>query len=163
MGESGTPNNGVLSLGKEYMFLGQYRHSFDEKGRITIPSRYREILKGEGYVAQGFDQNLMVFTVPVFESLARRLNQANITDSSSRLLKRLFFAHTSYVEVDKVGRILIPQYLREWAGLTEEVMVIGSGDYFELWSPELWKTQEAQLQNADENSQRFAAFQLTTQ
>ena len=144
------------------MFLGQYRHSFDEKGRLTIPARYRELLENEGYVVQGFDQNLMVFTVSIFKSLANYLNQAIITDATSRQLKRLFFAHANHVEVDRVGRILIPQYLREWAGLDCEAVVIGSGDYFELWSPEQWDNQEAQLQNAEANSQRFAAFQLTT-
>ena len=143
------------------MFLGQYRHTFDDKGRLTIPARYRDLLENGAYVSQGLDRNLMVFTKATFERLTLQLNRMNITDSAVRQLKRIFFANSDYVEVDKSGRILIPQFLRDVSGLNGEAVIVGSGDYFEIWSPEIWEGQEELLKDTEANAQRFVAFNLS--
>ncbi len=143
------------------MFLGQYRHTFDDKGRLTIPARFRELLENGAYVSQGLDRNLMVFTKDTFERLSLQLNRMNMTDPSVRQLKRIFFANSDYVEVDKTGRILIPQFLRDVSGLNGEVVIVGSGEYFEIWPPETWSGQEDLLKDTDANAQRFVALNLS--
>jgi MraZ protein len=136
-------------------------HALDNKGRLTIPARFRELLLADGaYVTQGFDRNLMVLTVVNFDRILQRVSDLSMTEPSARLLKRLLFSNAGHVEVDKAGRILIPEFLRQLAGLKEEAIVVGAGEYFEIWSPDLWKEQLAQLQDADANSQRFSLLNL---
>ena len=144
------------------MFLGQYRHSLDNKGRLTVPARYRELLEEGAYITQGFDRNLMIWKSSAFESISQRVGQMSITDPASRLLRRLIFSSGERVEVDRAGRILIPQFLRQAAYLDGEAVVVGVGDYFEVWSPSLWDEQAAQLQDTEANAQRFIAFDLTS-
>jgi MraZ protein len=143
------------------MFLGKYQHSFDNKGRLTIPSRFREELIAEGaYVTQGFDLNLMVLTASRFNRISERVGQMSVTEPNARILKRLIFSSAERVEVDKAGRILIPEFLRQYAGLQNQAIVVGAGDYFEIWSPESWSEQLTALQDTDTNKQRFAVLDL---
>ncbi|MEI7987700.1 MAG: division/cell wall cluster transcriptional repressor MraZ [Chloroflexota bacterium] len=145
------------------MFLGQYRHTFDEKYRLTIPARFRELLADGAYVVQGFDRNLMVFTQETFGKISQRLNRMNMTDPEVRQLKRLLYSSADRVEPDRAGRILIPQFLREVAILEDEAVIVGIGDYFEIWSPKMWQEQETILQDVAANAQRFAAFDLSAE
>jgi len=147
----------------ELMFLGQYEHSIDDKGRMTIPFRYRELLSEGAYITRGFDQNLMVLTAASFQRMSTRINQQSITDPNARALKRLIFAHADAVDVDKVGRILIPQYLRDDALLKSSAMVIGVSDHFEIWAPPLWAKQLELLDNPEVNSARYSYLDLTTE
>jgi MraZ protein len=144
------------------MFLGQYQHNIDSKGRLTIPARFRELLVAEGaYVTQGFDNNLMVLTVPTFTQIYQRVNRMSMTDPMARLLKRLIFSTADRVDVDKVGRILIPQFLRDAVELDGEAVIVGVGDYFEIWSTNIWQDQIAQLKDVEANAQRFMALDLS--
>ena len=145
------------------MFLGQCYHNLDDKGRLTVPSRYRDLLVPAGaYIMQGFDQNLIVLPSTNYEELFQRIRQMSITDPNARLLRRLFFSTADRVEVDRAGRILVPQFLRTYAGLECALVIVGMGDYFELWSPDTWKTQNEQLQDPQLNSDRFTAFSLAS-
>jgi len=144
------------------MFLGRFEHNLDDKGRLTIPVRYRELLADGAYVTQGFDRNLMVLTPKAFEHVFEYINQMSMTDPDARHLKRLIFSNAEFVDVDKVGRILIPQYQREFSRLENRAILVGSGDFFEIWSPEEWQRQNEALQNAQANEHRFAAFNLPT-
>ncbi len=143
-------------------FLGQYRHNIDNKGRLTIPSRFRELLEEGAFVTQGFEHNLMVLTTPMFETLTRRINQMSITDPTARALKRLLFATADFVEPDRNGRILLPQFLREQTGLNGAVVLVGVGDYFEIWPAAAWEQQIAELQDTDANAQRFVGLDLSS-
>ena len=145
------------------MFLGQYEHTIDEKGRLTIPSRYRDLLQDGAYITQGFEQNLMVLTAAAFDHISNRVNRMSMTDPIARQLKRLIFSHADRVEVDRVGRILIPQFLRTSAQLDGAAIMVGVGDYFEIWSPEQWQEQNSLLQDGEANAQRFAALDLSVQ
>jgi len=142
------------------MFLGRYEHAIDEKGRITIPVRYRELLANGAFVTQGFDRNLMVLTAPSFEQISRTVNEMSLTNPDARQLKRLIFSSAERCEIDRAGRMLLPQFLRESAQLDGAAMIIGAGDYFEIWSPQYWKQQNEILQDAEANTQRFAALNL---
>src|SRR6202142_3153896 len=121
-----------------HMFLGQYQHNLDEKGRLMVPARFRELLDGGAYITQGFDRCLMVMTSLYFKQVYDSINAMNMADPNARLLRRLIFANAYPVETDKVGRILVPQNLRTFANLEGEAIVAGQGDYFEIWTPAAW-------------------------
>ena len=145
------------------MFLGRFYHNLDDKGRLTIPARFRELLLPDGaYVMQGFDQNLLVLPSAAFEAVSHNINQMSMTDPTIRLLRRLLFSTADRVEFDRAGRILIPQFLRQAAGIDTSVVLVGAGRYFEIWSPEAWAVQDEQLQDPQANAQRFSEFDLTS-
>jgi MraZ protein len=143
------------------MFLGQFQHNLDDKGRLMIPARYRELLAAGAFVTQGFDKCLMVMTDNYFKLVYDRINAMNLADGSARLLRRLILSSAYPVEVDKVGRILVPQNLRQVIMLESEAIVAGQGEYFEVWTPAAWNDQMAQLQDIETNNQRFAALDLS--
>jgi MraZ protein len=146
------------------MFLGQFYHTLDDKGRLTVPSRFRDLLIEEGgYIMQGFDKNLIVLPSSTFESMYHRVNQMSMTDPTARQLRRLLFSTADHVEIDKAGRILLPQFLRQTILLESGVVIVGNGDYFEIWSPEQWSVQAELLQDAQSNAQRFTALNLTSE
>jgi MraZ protein len=142
------------------MFLGRFEHTIDEKGRMTIPARYREQLEVGAYITLGFDQNLIVLTTSLFEQISLRVKQMSMTDPSARLLRRLIFSSAALVDFDKSGRILIPQFLRDAVSIGTNAVLVGVGDYFEVWSAENWGKQNSQLNDADTNAQRFSTLNL---
>ncbi|MFZ6027109.1 MAG: division/cell wall cluster transcriptional repressor MraZ [Chloroflexota bacterium] len=144
------------------MFLGQYRHSLDSKNRLTIPSRYREMLAEGAYVTRGFDGNLIVYTAATFHTITRQASETSVTDQAARQLKRLLFSNADFIETDRAGRILIPDFLRESAGLENEVVLAGMGDHFEIWAPERWMQQMEQLDDPAANAERFANLKIST-
>lgn len=144
------------------MFLGQYFHSLDQKGRLTIPAKYRELLGREVIITKGFDLNLLVMPAEIFESWANQINDQNYADPNARLLRRYLFSNGEHVEVDRTGRILIPQYLREKANLNSEIVIVGVGNFFEIWSKENWEEHRLVLDEAETDVARFIDFQLTT-
>jgi len=143
------------------MFLGQFQHNLDDKGRLMIPARFRELLAPGAFITQGFDNCLMVMTDVYFKQVYDRINAMNLTDQSARLLRRLILSSAYPIEVDKVGRILVPQNLREAIMLESEAIVAGQGEYFEVWTPDAWTDQMVQLQDIDTSNQRFATLDLS--
>ena len=111
------------------MFLGQFQHNLDDKGRLMIPARYRDLLAAGAYITQGFDKCLMVMTESHFNEVYALINVLNMADPSARMLRRLILSNAYQVEVDKVGRILVPQNLREFLGIANgELVVAGQGE-----------------------------------
>jgi MraZ protein len=146
------------------MFLGQFQHNLDDKGRLMIPARYRDLLAAGAYITQGFDKCLMVMTDAYFNEVYERINSMNMADSTARMLRRLILSNAYPVEVDKVGRILVPQNLRAFLGIENgELTVAGQGEYFEVWIPAEWKTQMDKLQDVEANEQRFSTLDLSKQ
>jgi MraZ protein len=143
------------------MFLGQFEHAIDDKGRTTIPARFRELLEDGAYITQGFDPNLIVYPASVFTKISQQINHLSITDPSARRLKRLIFANAVRVEFDRAGRILIPQFLRDRAGLADQAVIVGSGTYIEIWSAENWENQVVDMQNQESGIEQYAALNLT--
>ena len=143
------------------MFLGQFQHNLDDKGRLMIPARFRELLEGGAFITQGFDKCLMVMTKTYFKQVYERIGTTNLTDPSARSLRRLLLSNAYPVEVDKVGRILVPQNLRTFMQMEGEAIVAGQGEYFEVWKPVEWNVQMAQLQDTAANNQRFSALDLS--
>lgn len=142
------------------MFLGRYEHTIDEKGRLTIPARYRELLENGAYVTQGFDCNLIVLPAPSFEQMYLHVNEMSMTDPVARQLKRLIFSSAERCEFDRAGRILLPQFLREAVTLETNAVLVGVGDYFEIWSPAEWAKQNELLTDSNTTTERFSALNL---
>lgn len=143
------------------MFLGQFQHNLDDKGRLMIPARFRELLAAGAFITQGFDRCLMVMTDTYFRQVYERISAMNLADPMARLLRRLILSNAYPVEIDKVGRILLPQNLRQSILLESEAVLAGQGDYFEVWNPAEWNAQMAQLQDIETNNQRFATLDLS--
>ncbi len=144
------------------MFLGQFQHNLDDKGRLMIPARYRDLLAAGAFITQGFDKCLMVMTDDYFKQVYNRINAMNLADASARMLRRLILSNAYPVEVDKVGRILVPQNLRSFLAIESgELIVAGQGEYFEVWTPAEWKMQIDNLQDVEANEQRFSALDLS--
>ncbi len=146
------------------MFLGEYRHSIDNKDRLTVPARYRELMDEGAYILRGFDRNLMVLTNKAFEAISHRIDQMSLTDPLARSLRRLIIGSASRVEIDKAGRILIPDFLCQKAGIAcdHEAVVVGQGNYFEIWSSDEWALQQQALDEAEANTERFKVLDLST-
>jgi MraZ protein len=144
------------------MFLGQFRHNLDDKGRLTIPAVFRDSVGQGAFISQGFDRNLMVMTAEYFQQVYARVQAMSITDPAARLLRRLLLANAYQVEVDKAGRILVPQNLRQFLSLDGEAIVVGQGDYFEIWSPVGWDEQMQAIEDTEANAGRFATLDLST-
>ena len=144
------------------MFLGQFQHNLDDKGRLMVPARYRDLLAAGAFITQGFDKCLMVMTDAYFGQVYERINSMNLADPTARMLRRLILSNAYPVEVDKVGRILVPQNLRQFLGITSgELTVAGQGDYFEVWAPAEWQAQMDNLQDVEANEQRFSTLDLS--
>ncbi|MBP1701065.1 MAG: mraZ [Chloroflexi bacterium] len=145
------------------MFLGQFRHNLDDKGRLTVPARYREDLLSDGaYVMLGLDHNLLLLTSPQFAQVSQRLNSMNLADPNARAIRRLIFSTAEQVELDKAGRILISNNLRNLASIDTEAVMVGTGNSIEIWSPGLWDAQMKLLEDAEANATRFAALDLSS-
>ncbi len=143
------------------MFLGQYQHSLDTKGRIIVPARFRDELAEGGFVTRGFDRCLMVMTLDYFELVYQRINAMNLADPATRELRRLFFANAYSITPDKIGRINLAPNLREFAKIESDTIVAGQGEYFEIWLPELWEAQMTSLENEEANFEKFSTLDLS--
>lgn len=122
------------------MFRGQYAHAIDEKGRTSVPSRFREVLAGLGesrvVITTALDPCLVAYPMKEWLAFEERLAQLPSFDPSVAMIRRLYVSGAVEVEIDKVGRLLIPQSLRETAGLEREALWAGMGKHLELWSKE---------------------------
>lgn len=121
------------------MFLGEFEHTIDDKGRVAVPARFREELSEGLVLTRGFERCLQVFPRPTWQTLAERISGLSLGNEEARNLRRLLFSGAAEVEVDRQGRILLPQNLREYAGLAEQVVIAGLDTYFEMWSRERWQ------------------------
>ena len=131
------------------MLLGTYAHAFDTKGRVFIPSRWREavgdtIVVMEGILGSGWGRCLFGMSVAQWEAFSARLSELPLTDLTAQAVKRRLYASAAACEVDKQGRILIPASLRDRAGITKEATLIGVGNRLEIWAPSQLAAHEAQ-------------------
>lgn len=144
------------------MFLGQFVHSIDAKGRITVPVRFRASLSSGAFVTQGFERNLMVYTTDSFQQLANKAKTLTTTDPEARAIRRVIFGGAADVELDSQGRILVPPFLRDYAELEGEAALVGAGEYFEIWNAEIWQGELGAVTDPEINARRFAAFDLSS-
>ncbi len=128
------------------LFLGEYDHNLDDRGRITLPRKIRlELGDTEIVLARGFDGCIFGFDRESWEKEAGKHLEAPVTDAKGRELRRYLFAAAEKVEIDKLGRILMPTHLKEYAHVSGNVKVVGAGDHFEIWDLNIWITYAKRL------------------
>lgn len=120
------------------MFMGEYNHTVDPKGRLIIPSKFRELLGDEFVVTRGLDGCLFVFPMEEWNDFAEKLRKLPLTDKNARAFSRFLTAGAATCEFDKQGRILLPATLRKFAGIDKEVVLAGLSNRIEIWSQEKW-------------------------
>ncbi len=118
--------------------MGEYNHTIDPKGRVIVPSKFRDALGEEFVVTKGLDGCLFVYDNKEWSAFEEKLKGLPVTNKDARSFVRFFLAGATTVEVDKQGRILLPGVLREFAALTKDVVLIGVASRVEIWSKERW-------------------------
>ncbi|MEG1458002.1 MAG: division/cell wall cluster transcriptional repressor MraZ [Acetivibrio sp.] len=141
------------------MFMGEYNHSIDTKGRIIVPAKFRESLGEEFVVTQGLDGCLFVYSKEEWENFVKELKTLP-GNKEARQLQRYFMAGAALLEVDKQGRILLPSKLREQALLEKEVVFVGVLNKIEIWSKERWETNNT-FENMDDIAEDMSSFGLS--
>ena len=121
------------------MFIGEYSHTIDDKGRLAVPKKFRLDLEGGAVVTRGLDHCLFLYTRNEWLKLAEKLANLPFAQSNSRAFARLMLAGAMDVEVDKQGRIILPEYLREFSGIKKEVVIAGLYNRLEIWNAEEWE------------------------
>jgi len=124
------------------VFLGEYRHAVDSKGRLFIPSKFRSRENQRFFLARGLEKCLFVFPEDEWEKWQSRIGEMDMMKRDARAFNRFFFAGTAEAICDRQGRINLPEHLIEYAGLGKDVVVIGVSSRFEIWSEENWKAYE---------------------
>ena len=139
------------------MFIGEFQHNLDSKGRVAIPAKFRQKLTGGAIITRGLDRCLFVFTNKDWEILAQKLIALPLAQANSRAFSRLMLAGAVDVELDKQGRILIPDYLREYAGLKKQAAIAGLYNRIEIWDSEAWKQYKAKTESqSDEIAEKLS-------
>jgi MraZ protein len=135
------------------MFIGEYQHSIDPKKRLAVPMKFRSELKNKVVITRGQDKCLFVYPVKVWNELAGKLGTLPVGESTTRSFIRLTLAGAIDCEIDKQGRILVPDFLKEYAGLDKNVIIAGVYNRLEIWDENKWKMYK---KNAEKNSDEIA-------
>ena len=141
------------------MFMGEYNHTIDAKGRLIIPSKFREILGDVFVVTKGLDGCLFVYDNEEWKRFEEKLRALPITNKEARQFVRFFLAGAAEVEVDKQGRILLPNVLREFAQINKDVALLGVGSRIEIWGRERFE-DTASFEDMDEIAEHMAELGL---
>ena len=141
------------------MFMGEYNHTIDAKGRLIIPSKFRDSLGDEFVVTKGLDGCLFVYDNKEWSVFEEKLKSLPLTNKDARQFVRFFLAGATLAEVDKQGRILVPANLREFAGLEKEVVLVGVASRVEIWSKARWE-DAASYDDVEEIAEHMAELGL---
>lgn len=142
------------------MFMGEYSHTIDAKGRLIVPSKFRETLGDSFVVTKGLDGCLFAFDMNEWKSFEEKLKALPMTHKDTRKFTRFFLAGATLAEVDKQGRILLPNVLRDFAQITKDVVLLGVGSRIEIWSKEAWEG-EGDFGDMDDIAERMADLGLS--
>lgn len=132
------------------MFIGEYQHNLDSKGRLAIPAKFRTKLSGGGVITRGLDHSLFLLASKEWESLAQKLISLPLAQSNSRAFVRLMLAGAMEVSLDNQGRILIPDYLRGYSNLKRQVIVAGLYNRIEIWDADNWHQYRLKTESASD-------------
>ncbi len=129
------------------MFLGGYSHTIDDKGRLTIPAKFRDELESGVVITRGLDGCLWAYGRSEWETLAEKIAKLPTTNPAARNFARFMFSNAFDSIPDRQGRILLPQELRDYAGIQNETMIIGVMNKLEIWNPDKWNQIVSQVEN----------------
>ncbi len=122
------------------MFIGEYAHAIDQKGRLAVPTKFREDLETGAVVTRGLDGCLVLYTASEWEKLAAKLSQLPISKANTRAFSRFMLSGAMDLQLDGQGRITLPEYLRTYAGISKKVVITGLYNRLEIWNEERWST-----------------------
>jgi MraZ protein len=143
------------------MLLGEFEHTIDDKGRITIPAKFRGRLASDLVVTKGIDPCLWLYPAEVWADLAQEINNLPLTNPQAREFRRQMFGGASDVAPDKQGRVNLPPYLREYANIDKQAVIIGLYDHCEIWNPERWKERQQRSDGDPEGrAEQFASLPI---
>jgi len=125
------------------MFIGEYQHTIDNKGRMAVPAKFRQILKKGAIVTRGLDNCLFVYTQDEWKKMVEKISQLPLAQQKSRAFARLMLAGAMDVNLDSQGRILIPEYLRSFAKIKKETVVAGLYNRLEIWDRSAWEKYQS--------------------
>jgi MraZ protein len=141
------------------MLYGEYDHAIDDKGRITVPAKFRARLDTGLVVTKGIDPCLWLYPADVWVELAQEINTLPLTDPKAREFKRQAFGGASHSVPDRQGRVILPPYLREYADLDNQAVIIGLFDHCEIWNPTRWRDRQHHSDNnPEERAAQFASL-----
>ena len=148
-----------FSLRKIFMFIGEYNHNLDEKGRLSVPKKFRPDLSKGAFVTKGFDSCLFLYTPEEWQKQAEKIANSSHAKSNSRAYSRFMLAGAMDVSLDKQGRIMLPEYLRIFAGLKKNVVVTGLYNRLELWDQEKWAEYKKKTESeSNEIAEQMSEF-----
>lgn len=133
------------------MFLGQYEHTIDEKGRLIVPAKYRESLGDNFIITFGLDVCLFVYPLEEWKVLSEKLKLLPLGQRDARAFKRILYSRATSCTLDNQGRVIITKYLRDYARIKREVMVIGVLDRLEIWSKDIWQGYFKEIEDSYED------------
>jgi MraZ protein len=133
------------------MFIGEYVHNLDEKGRLAIPVKFRRDLVEGAVITRGVDKCLFLYSKNEWTKLAKKLTHLSINQAKNRAFSRLMLAGAAEADLDNQGRVSLPQHLKEYAGLNKKVVVAGLYDRIEIWNEEAWNEFKTQTEKESEN------------
>lgn len=138
------------------MFLGEYLHTLDSKKRVSLPVKFRKEVGKKIVVTKGFDNCLFVYSLKDWQKISLKLGNLSFAQSNQRGINRLMLSGAAEVGVDSVGRILIPDYLKEFAGLKNKIVVTGVNDRIEIWNEKIWNEYKRKIEKqADQMAEKL--------
>jgi MraZ protein len=141
------------------MLLGEFEHTIDDKGRITVPAKFRGQLAIGLVVTKAIDPCLWLYPIDVWTELAEEIKDLPLTDPKAREFSRQVFGAASDSVPDKQGRVILPPYLRDYAGIDKQAVIIGLYDHCEIWNPERWRERQEESDNDPEGrAEQFASL-----
>ncbi|MDD5043238.1 MAG: division/cell wall cluster transcriptional repressor MraZ [Patescibacteria group bacterium] len=130
------------------MFIGEYSHNIDEKGRLAVPIKFRADLTKGAVISKGLDDCLFIHTLEEWQKEAENISKLSINQANNRAYARLRLSGAMDVEIDKQGRIVLPEYLRKYAGLNKKVIVTGLYDHLEIWDEGKWNSYKEKTEKS---------------
>lgn len=132
------------------MFIGEYTHTLDPKGRLAVPTKFRVSLKAGAVITRGLDNCLFLYTLEEWQKLAEKLAALPLSQGNARAFARLMLAGAMDAELDSQGRVVIPEYLRQFAHLQKEIVVAGLYSRLEIWDKNAWDNYRAKAEEGSE-------------
>lgn len=120
------------------MLIGEYSHSFDDKNRLSLPAKFRQLMGKKVVLARGLDHSVTIYTIKEWEKIAYKLSDASMLQADNRNFNRFVFSGAVEVIVDSIGRILVPDFLKDWGKLGGKVAIIGVQNRVEIWNENAW-------------------------
>ena len=140
------------------MFTGEYRHSVDDKGRLAVPARFRAQLDDGAFVSVWIDACLAIFPRREWDGLADKVSALPLADADARMFQRFLFANAFEVDLDRQGRLVVPNGLRKLAALETEAVIVGARDHAEIWSPARWDALSLEMASPESLAQHLTGL-----